>query len=278
MRPSDSARATLLPLLVGLVVATVLLAGGFAAKTNEAYASEAYSGQEKGNKKCNDGIDNDGDGLIDGDDPDCQGDGGGGQGGGGKKQNVPVTVTFRDAGLDGIQSDGLGAYAGVFTKRFGRLIFPDNPSRTLQMSFGQLVGSCELPQEPEFLWSSGFPDAEDDADVVVNRVVENNDGTETDPDSDFLGMVVGTMAPARVKINFDDPDGRTLLWTVRYKTIDFPCSTNVYVSRLSDTTWSVETIAGSRDRATLVMENEVEQGTYYLPFRMVVSCVNPDCS
>lgn len=29
-------------------------------------------GTEKGRKKCNDGIDNDGDGLIDGDDPDCR--------------------------------------------------------------------------------------------------------------------------------------------------------------------------------------------------------------
>ena len=28
-------------------------------------------GSEKGRKKCNDGADNDGDGLIDGDDPDC---------------------------------------------------------------------------------------------------------------------------------------------------------------------------------------------------------------
>jgi hypothetical protein len=27
---------------------------------------------EKGRRKCSDGIDNDGDGYIDGDDPDCQ--------------------------------------------------------------------------------------------------------------------------------------------------------------------------------------------------------------
>ncbi len=59
--------------LVGLVALTMLLAGGIATESNEAYASEAYSGQEKGNKKCTDGIDNDVDGLIDGADPDCQG-------------------------------------------------------------------------------------------------------------------------------------------------------------------------------------------------------------
>ncbi|MCH8335927.1 MAG: hypothetical protein IIC61_08570, partial [Proteobacteria bacterium] len=29
-------------------------------------------GSEKGRKKCSDGIDNDGDGYIDGDDPDCR--------------------------------------------------------------------------------------------------------------------------------------------------------------------------------------------------------------
>lgn len=37
----------------------------------------AQGGSEKGNKKCTDGIDNDGDGLIDGDDPDCGEDPGG---------------------------------------------------------------------------------------------------------------------------------------------------------------------------------------------------------
>ena len=35
----------------------------------------AYAANEKG-PRCSDGIDNDGDGLIDGDDPDCGGDGG----------------------------------------------------------------------------------------------------------------------------------------------------------------------------------------------------------
>lgn len=39
----------------------MLMAGVVAAESNEAYASEAYSSPEKGDKKCNDGIDNDGD-------------------------------------------------------------------------------------------------------------------------------------------------------------------------------------------------------------------------
>jgi thermitase len=33
---------------------------------------DTSTGTEKGRKKCNDGVDNDGDGAIDGDDPDCQ--------------------------------------------------------------------------------------------------------------------------------------------------------------------------------------------------------------
>ncbi len=36
------------------------------------------AGSEKGTKKCSDTIDNDGDGLVDGDDPDCGADGGSG--------------------------------------------------------------------------------------------------------------------------------------------------------------------------------------------------------
>ena len=56
---------------------------------------------EKG-PRCSDGIDNDGDGLIDCADPDCNCGGDGGDGGGG---TIAVTVTFQDLPGDGLMSD-----------------------------------------------------------------------------------------------------------------------------------------------------------------------------
>jgi len=58
----------------------------------------ASAANEKG-PRCSDGIDNDGDGLVDGDDPDCGGDGGGGGGDPvGAPQINQVNVTL-DAGM-----------------------------------------------------------------------------------------------------------------------------------------------------------------------------------
>lgn len=54
----------------------------------------AEAGSEKGSKKCTDGVDNDNDGLIDGEDPDC----GGGDGGGGTPTgNFRVTIDWDGA-------------------------------------------------------------------------------------------------------------------------------------------------------------------------------------
>ena len=52
-------------------------------------ASPAWAAKEKGGKRCSDGIDNDGDTLIDDKDPDCGGDDGGGG------DPLPNTGNFR---------------------------------------------------------------------------------------------------------------------------------------------------------------------------------------
>ena len=77
----------LICLVLGVVVALVRL---------------VEAGAEKGPKKCSDGIDNDGDGRTDRDDPDCRGDG------------FTVAVTLIDGAGYSIQSDGLPQpYFGV---------------------------------------------------------------------------------------------------------------------------------------------------------------------
>lgn len=61
---------------------------------------------EKG-PRCNDGIDNDGDGLVDCDDSDCNC--GGGDDGGGSGNGV-ICITFDDLAGDSVRGDGGGSY------------------------------------------------------------------------------------------------------------------------------------------------------------------------
>ncbi|MDX1382789.1 MAG: hypothetical protein R3190_04040 [Thermoanaerobaculia bacterium] len=72
-------------------------------------AGPALAAPEKG-KRCSDGIDNDGDGLVDAADPDCGGDDGGSGGGGQGKCQIDFVATFADAVDDGVRSDGGGSY------------------------------------------------------------------------------------------------------------------------------------------------------------------------
>ncbi|VUX55294.1 exported protein of unknown function [uncultured Woeseiaceae bacterium] len=78
---------------------TLLCVLGFVALIIANTASVAAPSNEKG-PRCSDGIDNDGDTFIDGDDPDCGGDGDGGSGGGGTEGNPSfVYSTIGDGGV-----------------------------------------------------------------------------------------------------------------------------------------------------------------------------------
>jgi hypothetical protein len=71
-----------------------------------AMATTSFAAPEKGGKKCNDGIDNDGDGDIDGADSDCS------EGTGSEPAcQIDFDAVFDDLGLDGVRSDGKGAYS-----------------------------------------------------------------------------------------------------------------------------------------------------------------------
>ena len=79
------------PVLVAFAVMTAVVVS----------PSTVMAGQEKGSKKCNDGNDNDGDGLIDSADPDCGGDGSGDGG-----SDAPSTYNLARASFNGF--GGLG--------------------------------------------------------------------------------------------------------------------------------------------------------------------------
>ena len=92
-------RLAVFKLLLGLLVALVVLA--------PTAMDAAPPSSEKG-PRCSDGIDNDGDGFIDGDDPDCGGDGGDG---GSPTDPTPSEISFRDAVPgDELLSDILAAH------------------------------------------------------------------------------------------------------------------------------------------------------------------------
>jgi len=113
---------------------------------------------EKG-KRCSDGIDNDGDGLIDGDDPDCVGDGGGGE----------TLGTFEVSFDDDAMFLPPGGLLGM--TEFDFLFSPDDNRLTLVESFSLLLTPLVDPSSMDpFLLNEG--DAENcfgmDLEVTID--------------------------------------------------------------------------------------------------------------
>ncbi len=190
--------------LVGLVALTMLLAGGVGAEGTEAYAGEAYQEKEKGNKKCNDGIDNDGDGKIDDKDPDC---GGGPSGGGGATpQEAIYLLTFTGtnvfAALDGVLTGTMRADGQLGGNVFSGAGFP----------------VCLRGLEDDALATSGHP-------AGVHLVQPLGDGC-VDPwfkgkVADLRSMKVGDMERMRLDIRWmaNGTDGLDPLpWASRKRT------------------------------------------------------------
>ena len=243
----------------------------------------AFGANEKG-PRCSDGIDNDGDGLIDCDDPDCKC---GGDDGGGDK----VIATFRDCvedsapafdvdPIDGsdvcgpeneiqdrIYSDGQGAYIGGKDQQIQKHSFFLSPSedndRWIVLDFAECVdgGLCGglLGQ----IVSTGAPT------YVVARTTTKQD--------DLLKMPVypadGSSIPVTFRITFrDDLDQ---VWFLRF-TPDFEnCgdSTYAWVTRTREDTWVFE--AGPNDKACLLEHTglrtpRIFHGLYHMPFLLVV--------
>jgi len=90
----------------------------------------------------------------------------------------------------------------------------------------------------------------------------------------LLSIAVGQSAPARYKLNFTDPSGRAILWTVRFNSADYPGSTNLRVTRVDTNTWIVEATAA--DLAELVSVSTsgrnvtTNEGYYSMPFKLTV--------
>lgn len=200
---------------------------------------------------------------------------------------TPVSLDFRCPSgpeclaADRIQSDGSGPYVGIagsedqgaFFNSKWNLIFSLQPGRGrfVSMDFSQPTGSPSCggtnPCRKDF--TTVLTD-----DAWPSSITNPLDAAGTSLPNGFMSIAVGQSVRARYKLNFADPSGRSVLWTVRFNSALYPGSTDVTVTRTATDAWVVE--AGASDVAELVSVNTtgkavtLNEGYYAMPFKMTV--------
>jgi hypothetical protein len=130
------------------------------------------------------------------------------------------------------------------------------------------TGSCRRSGAYYFDTVTTYSTAPHHASVVAV------DATGTDLRNGFLDVPIGATMNAKAKINFPDPFGRTLEWTVRFNPTGYPGSSYVLVTRVDANTWIVE--SSSSPIAKLVTSpdggtrDQTDEGLFRMPFRFVV--------
>lgn len=204
-----------------------------------------------------------------------------------KSINTPVTATFRCPlspecqTADRIQGDGGGSYTGATTSpeqgpyfdSGSNLYFPLQPGlgRFVSIDFSAPLGTpaCAANATCRKNFTTVFTD-----DSRPASITNPLDAAGTPLPNGFLSLAVGQSARARYKLNFADPTGRSLLWTVRFNSAMYPGSTELTVTRTATNTWVVE--ASASDVAELVSTTTagrsvtVNEGYYAMPFKITV--------
>lgn len=90
-----------------------------------------------------------------------------------------------------------------------------------------------------------------------------------------MSLPVGATSRARILLNFADPAGRELLWTVRFDPALHPGSSLLTVTRTGVNTWTIEAsatdVAGLTSATTSGKAVKVNEGYYRLPFKITVT-------
>jgi hypothetical protein len=201
---------------------------------------------------------------------------------------TPVTAVFRCPEtvdclmLDRIASDGLGPYQGAtsgseqgpYFDSASNLYFPLQPGLGRFVSLDLSAPLAAPPCAAKSNCRKNFVTALID-DSRPASIVNPLDAAGSALPNGFLSIAVGQSARARYKLNFADPAGRSLLWTVRFNSAMYPGSTELTVTRTAIDTWVVE--AGESDVAQLVSTTTsgkavtINEGYYAMPFRLTVT-------
>jgi hypothetical protein len=169
--------------------------------------------------------------------------------------------------------DGTAENLGAYFTVVGDVLFVLKPwsGRTVMFDFS----------EPVSLPTCGNSCKKTFTQVTTNTSVPGGRTVVVDaqgarlPDS-VRGLAVGQSAPAASLINFADPFGRALNWTVRFDPRQGPGSSYLNVTRTGTKEWVIEATAdmvASLSHYTTGSGRQVttQEGTYRMPFRMRVT-------
>ena len=208
--------------------------------------------------------------------------------GGPKFTLSPVTADFRCplsldcVAPDRIQGDTSGSYRGApaapeqgpYFNSESNFYFPLQPGRGrfISIDFSAPVAAppCAADGSCRKIFTTVFTDSS-----LPASITNPLDAAGTSLPNGFLSIAVGQSARSRYKLNFADPNGRALLWTVRFNSEMFPGSTELTVTRTAINTWVIE--ATDSDVAELVSSTTsgkpvtVHEGYYTMPFRVTVT-------
>lgn len=204
---------------------------------------------------------------------------------------VPVSADLRcpqaadcttDAGrIDRITGDGQGPYVGnaalegAFFNAYNKLVFDYTTAygRTITADFRDFVGNGSCVAAGNCRKNFDFADVRATPYPSITNPV---DASQEPLPNGFVDIPVGGSSKARFKLDFADPAGRPLTWTVRFNAEYYPGSSDLSVTRISENTWVVE--ASVSDVAELVASNTnrgkrivTHEGFYTMPFKITVT-------
>lgn len=183
--------------------------------------------------------------------------------------------------IDRITGDGLGPYVGTSADQgafFNEnhkldIHYTTSYGRTIVADFGDFVasgacngaGNCRKNFDIANVRATSYPSLTNPVDAAQQPLPNG-----------FYDIAVGGSSKARFKLDFADPAGRALIWTVRFNAELYPGTSDVTVTRTTLNTWIVE--ATTSDVAELVAINTgkgkmimTREGFYTMPFRITVT-------
>lgn len=221
--------------------------------------------------------------------------------------DTPVTATLRCAASgylnpytecpssqspDRIQGDAAGPYVGDPATGLGAFLAtvinsPNNLRLNLSNNKGQTLG---LAITIDLRSSSGTPACAAKKNcrrvapyyfeiVTTDQspfgdVVDVVDSAGTPLPNGLLSIPIDASANANMKVNFPDPFGRDLTWTLRFNPGSYPGSSYVTVTRTAANTWFVTASATSLGKLVVSpsggVQGQTDEGLFSMPFQMTI--------